>query len=76
MTTHLTPAQTARALPYPGLAQHLQALLRDPSVTVPARRVQSLGSLGFGGSAVCRGGWGLGARRHLARPPGAESGAV
>jgi len=42
MTTHLTPAQTAHALPYPALAQHLQALLRDPSVTVPARLVQPL----------------------------------
>ena len=42
MTTHLTPAQTARALPYPALAQHLQDLLRDPSVTVPARLVQPL----------------------------------
>lgn len=42
MTTHLTSAQTARALPYPALAQHLQDLLRDPSVTVPARMVQPL----------------------------------
>ena len=42
MTTYLTPAQTARALPYPALAQHLQDLLRDPSVTVPARLVQPL----------------------------------
>jgi ornithine cyclodeaminase len=44
--THLTPAQTARALPYPALAQHLQALLRDPSVTVPARLVQPLAAGG------------------------------
>ena len=42
MTTHLTPAQTAHALPYPALARHLEALLRDPSVTVPARLVQPL----------------------------------
>lgn len=42
MTTHLTPAQTAQALPYPALAQHLQDLLRDPSVKVPARLVQPL----------------------------------
>ena len=40
MATHLTPAQTAQALPYPALARHLQELLRDPSVTVPARLVQ------------------------------------
>ena len=40
--TQLTPAQTAQALPYPALAQHLEALLRDPSVTVPARLVQPL----------------------------------
>jgi ornithine cyclodeaminase len=42
MTTHLTPAQTAQALPYPALARHLEALLRDPTVTVPARLVQPL----------------------------------
>jgi len=42
MTNHLTPVQTDNALPYPALAQHLQALLRDPTVTVPARLVQSL----------------------------------
>jgi len=42
MTTHLTPAQTAHALPYPALARHLEALLRDPTVTVPARLVQPL----------------------------------
>jgi ornithine cyclodeaminase len=40
--THLSPAQTAQALPYPALARHLEALLRDPSVTVPARLVQPL----------------------------------
>jgi ornithine cyclodeaminase len=42
MTTHLTPAQTAHALPYPALARHLEALLRDPTVTVPPRLVQPL----------------------------------
>jgi len=40
--THLSPGQTAQALPYPALAQHLEALLRDPTVTVPARLVQPL----------------------------------
>jgi len=40
--TQLTPVQTAQALPYPALAQHLEALLRDPTVTVPARLVQPL----------------------------------
>ena len=50
MTTHLntqspahfSPAQTAHALPYPALARHLEALLRDLTVTVPARLVQPL----------------------------------
>ena len=42
MTTHLTPAQTAHALPYPRLARQLEALLRDPTVTVPPRLVQTL----------------------------------
>ena len=42
MTTHLTPAQTAQALPYPALARQLESLLRDPTVTVPARLVQPL----------------------------------
>ena len=46
MTTHLptllTPAQTAHALPYAALARQLEALLRDPTVTVPARLVQPL----------------------------------
>jgi ornithine cyclodeaminase len=42
MTTHLTPAQTAHALPYPALARHLEALLSDPTVTVPPRLVQPL----------------------------------
>ena len=40
--TQLTPVQTAQALPYPALAQHLEALLRDPTVTVLARLVQPL----------------------------------
>jgi len=38
----LSPAQTAQALPYPQLAQHIRALLSDPSVSVPARIVQPL----------------------------------
>jgi ornithine cyclodeaminase len=42
MTTHLSPAQTAQALPYPALARQLEALLRDPTVTVPARLAQPL----------------------------------
>ena len=41
-SAQLTPAQTAQALPYPALARHLEALLRDPTVTVPARLVQPL----------------------------------
>jgi len=47
MTTHLTPAHTAQALPYPALARHLQALLRDPSVSVPARLVQPVAGGGL-----------------------------
>ncbi len=42
MTTHLTPAHTANALPYPALARQLESLLGDPMVTVPARLVQPL----------------------------------
>ncbi len=42
MNTLLTPPQTAHVLPYPTLARHLQDLLHDPSVTVPARLVQPL----------------------------------
>jgi 1-piperideine-2-carboxylate/1-pyrroline-2-carboxylate reductase [NAD(P)H] len=38
----LSPAQTAQALPYPQLAQHIRAMLADPSVSVPARIVQPL----------------------------------
>lgn len=40
--TVLGPADTARALPYPALAREIEALLRDPTVVVPARIVQSL----------------------------------
>ncbi|MFN7120754.1 MAG: delta(1)-pyrroline-2-carboxylate reductase family protein [Hydrogenophaga sp.] len=42
MTPALTPAQTAQALPYPALASEIEALLRDPTVVVPARTVQAL----------------------------------
>ena len=42
LPAQLTPAQTAQALPYPALARHLEALLRDPTVTVPPRLVQPL----------------------------------
>jgi ornithine cyclodeaminase len=38
----LTPDQTAAALPYPALAQAIEALLRDPSVCVPPRTVMPL----------------------------------
>ncbi len=38
----LSPEQTAQVLPYPRLAQSIRALLNDPSVSVPARIVQSL----------------------------------
>lgn len=38
----LSAADTARALPYPALARQIEALLRDPSVVVPARIVQAL----------------------------------
>ena len=38
----LSPAQTARALPFPALAQEIAALLQDPSVAVPPRIVQPL----------------------------------
>ena len=40
--TILTAADTARALPYPALARQIEALLRDPTVAVPARIVQAL----------------------------------
>ncbi|MDE2048974.1 MAG: delta(1)-pyrroline-2-carboxylate reductase family protein [Betaproteobacteria bacterium] len=36
------PLHTARCLPYPALADEVQALLRDPSVRVPAREVLPL----------------------------------
>lgn len=42
MNLLLTPTQTAEALPYPALANEIQALLRDPGVVVPARTVQAL----------------------------------
>lgn len=38
----LSPAQTARALPYSALAQEIAALLQDPTVAVPPRIVQAL----------------------------------
>lgn len=40
--TVLTAADTARALPYASLAAQIEALLRDPTVVVPARIVQAL----------------------------------
>lgn len=46
MNASLTPAQTAAALPYPALADEIEALLRDPGVVVPARTVQTLASGG------------------------------
>ena len=42
MSTHLSPAQTAQALPYPALARHNEALIQDSSVKVPARMVLPL----------------------------------
>ena len=38
----LSPQDTAAALPYPALAQEIENLLRDASVTVPPRLVQPL----------------------------------
>jgi ornithine cyclodeaminase len=38
----LSPAQTARALPYSALVQEIAALLQDPMVAVPPRIVQAL----------------------------------
>lgn len=38
----LTAAETALALPYPALAQQIEAVLRDPAVVVPPRIVQPL----------------------------------
>lgn len=38
----LDPQQSAAALPYPALAQAIEAVLRDPSVQVPPRLVQPL----------------------------------
>lgn len=40
--TVLSAADTAQRLPYPALAQQIEALLRDPTVAVPARIVQAL----------------------------------
>ncbi|MEK9953334.1 MAG: delta(1)-pyrroline-2-carboxylate reductase family protein, partial [Curvibacter sp.] len=40
--TQLNPAQTAARLPYPDLAREIAALLADPAVQVPPRRVQPL----------------------------------
>lgn len=42
----LNPDATAQALPYPTLALAIEALLRDPTVQVPARIVQPLPSGG------------------------------
>ncbi|MGV0958923.1 MAG: delta(1)-pyrroline-2-carboxylate reductase family protein [Limnohabitans sp.] len=42
MSTFLNPEQTAKAMPYPILAQEIEALLQDPSVFVPPRIVQPL----------------------------------
>lgn len=42
LNTILSPADTARALPYPALAREIEALLQDPTVVVPARIVQAL----------------------------------
>lgn len=38
----MSPGATADALPYPALANEIEALLRDPSVVVPPRIVQTL----------------------------------
>lgn len=38
----MSPSATADALPYPALADEIEALLRDPSVVVPPRIVQAL----------------------------------
>lgn len=40
--TALSPEATARALPYPALAEAVAAVLADPEVVVPARIVQAL----------------------------------
>ncbi len=42
MTPLLNARQTADALPYPALADDIEALLRDPTVVVPPRTVQPL----------------------------------
>ncbi len=38
----MSPSATADALPYPALADEIEALLRDPAVVVPPRIVQAL----------------------------------
>jgi 1-piperideine-2-carboxylate/1-pyrroline-2-carboxylate reductase [NAD(P)H] len=38
----MSPGATADALPYPALADEIEALLRDPAVVVPPRIVQAL----------------------------------
>lgn len=38
----MSPSATADALPYPALADEIEALLREPSVVVPPRIVQAL----------------------------------
>ncbi|NIC43687.1 delta(1)-pyrroline-2-carboxylate reductase family protein [Aquabacterium sp. A08] len=42
MSATLSPHATAQALPYPALAQQIEAVLRDPSVRVPPRLVERL----------------------------------
>lgn len=42
MTSSLNPSATAAALPYPELADEIEALLSDPTVAVPARIVQAM----------------------------------
>lgn len=42
----MSPAETAAALPYGQLADHIEALLNDPTVVVPPRLVQPLASGG------------------------------
>ena len=42
MSATLSPHATAQALPYPALAEQIEAVLRDPSVRVPPRLVERL----------------------------------
>lgn len=37
-----SPEETARAMPYPALAQQIEAVLRDPAVRVPPRLIEPL----------------------------------